>query len=781
MTFNQQLPGPTLRFKQNEEVIINVHNKLDEPTTVHWHGIILPWQMDGVMGVSQEGIPPGATFQYKFKLLQSGTYWYHSHAGMQEQQGLYGAFIIEPEIPPSYHYDQDVVIVLSDWSNTDANEIFNNLKKNGDYYSVYFPLQPSLSKFMHDYESASPKQRKQICSNYSEMQQMRMSIYDLSDVAYDAYLLNGHSNNCPWSKRVNVGDTVRLRFIGAAGSTIFNIKIPSTTMQVVHVQGNDVEPFDVSSFTLAPGETLDVLVKITEQRPYIIYAESRDTLGAAYGALLTAENQQVNYSKVAKFPEPSPVNQTMMTIMMDQTPTNDSHSMPQSINHATMNHSMHMPTHTMPQKTAPPHSMHMSNMNMSAIKMHDEPQIIGTRVTQPSENYLTSQNIFYRKLTASNITNDPNRRADGEIKIELFGYMDRYIWFMNGLPEYLAKPLVLKPNQRYRIVFINNTMMYHPMHIHGHWFILRKGSGEHDPLLHTINVAPGATITVDLDTDASGQWFFHCHLLYHMSAGMAQVVQYSDLPAVTCGQQSPTDIVKNSEYVNRPIVQVDKLRDIPKGIVNHPEGHMQHFWLSNNIDISFDPINNVQELDFTGMYGYDYNKLQLFVNDAELEHGKVSYADMDIFYWHLINQFWAVKGGLNYFYRPAEKPYWQPGIGIEGIMPYFIEPNLRAYYRNGSAKFDLQFERNTQITDRWIIQLGIRSILATKTIERMQVGVGLNEMRYYIGPIYTINPWLSMFMQYEYQHNYGAFKRLQYAQDETSVSNTLSFGLSFMF
>lgn len=278
---NNQIPAPTLHFKEGDHVTINVYNCLNEETAIHWHGILVPWQMDGVLGVNQRGIQPGKVFRYQFTLKQAGTYWYHAHAGFQEQEGLYGAFLIDPPKAPPYRYTKDYVIVLSDWSNTHADQIFANLKKDGDYYSPRFPLQPSLAHFIHDYRKANPFEQKKLIADYKMMQQMRMSIYDINDVAYDAFLLNGRSKCNPWTAPVKVGDTVRLRFIGAVGSTIMRVKIPGTTMQMVHVQGNDVVPYIIDDFAIAPGETYDVLVTIQKDEPYIIYAESAETVGAA--------------------------------------------------------------------------------------------------------------------------------------------------------------------------------------------------------------------------------------------------------------------------------------------------------------------------------------------------------------------------------------------------------------------------------------------------------------------------------------------------------------------
>lgn len=787
---NNQIPGPTLHFKEGDKVTIHVHNHLDKETAIHWHGILVPWQMDGVLGITQQGIPPGGVFHYQFILKQSGTYWYHAHAGLQEQQGLYGAFLIDPIKPSPYQYNKDYAVVLSDWSNTDAEQILANLKKEGDFYSPNFPLQASLSKFIHDFRIASKDERKQLMDDYKSMQQMRMSIYDISDVAYDAFLLNGQPQSTPWSASVKVGDVVRLRFIGAGGSTIFRVKIPETSMKIVHVDGNDVVPFDVNNFTIAPGETYDVLVKIKKNKPYIIYAESIDTVGAVFGALLNSPNQVVNYKTVKPFPEPKPVTRVMMDMMMGDMKQgtlpqkNNNHVMAMDEN-MPMNHSMpmghSMPIgHSMPMPMATDqHDMHKMPMNHS-MDMPTEPTIIGDKISPPNDSYSTSTGTKYENMIGSVKTNDPNKPVAGVINMELFGYMDRFIWFINGVSEHEAHPIVLLPSKRYRLVFTNTSMMHHPMHIHGHWFILRKGNGEYDPLLHTIDVPPGATITADIDTDASGQWIFHCHLLYHMMAGMARTFQYSSLIAITKNEAPLENIVKNSAYENRPIVRVDKA-PIDTALIKHPMAHPENFWFANFLDLGVNPVTDVQQVTFKGLYGSDYNKLELFINDAEISEGTVDNADVDIFYWHLLDQFWAVKGGVNYFYRPAYSPYWQPGIGIEGLMPYFIETDIRSYFYSGSAKFDVELTRDTQITNNFFIQLAIRSILATKTVTQAAIGNGLNQMQYTLRPYYRIIPGLSVFAEFEHDQYYGSFKNIQENLGNSSGENTLTFGLSIVF
>lgn len=743
LAVNNQIPGPTLHFKDGDDVTINVHNHLQEGTTIHWHGVLVPWNMDGVEGVTQEAIPPGGVFSYKFKLKQSGTYWYHAHTGFQEQQGIYGGFLIDPLEPISYDYTKDYVIVLSDWSHTDPDQIFANLKKEGDYYTPDFPLQPSLSRFIDDYNEASPEKRKKLIDDYMMMQDMRMSIYDISDVAYDAFLLNGNTKANPWTAPVKIGDTVRLRFIGAGGSTIFRVKIPGTSMKVVHIQGHDVDPYFVENFTIAPGETTDVLVKIEKNNPYVIYAESSDSLGAAYGALITHPHQKVDYQSVMPFPTPQPV-------MMG-------HNM---MNHGSseMNMDMSSPDHQM--TTSPEHA----SMNMTT---HDSSNSSMGSMEMSSTSYKVSSPTMgtkYQDLKSPVKTNDPSKPYK-EIKVELSGYMNRFMWFINGLPEYEAEPILIEAGKRYRLIFTNTSMMHHPMHIHGHFFILRNGHGEYDPFLHTIEVPPGATVVADFDADAAGgQWFFHCHHLYHMMAGMAQVFRYSTFLE---------DYKKSQAQKPCPEPEPD--------FVKHPIAHRAHMHQTSFIDMGYDPYHNVQKGNLNVLMGWDKHKLQLYSEDAEIRKGKVESADLDINYWYLLSQFWAIKGGANYFYKPSHRPYWQPTVGVEGLFPYFIYSNLRTYLHGGSVKFDLQLSRDTQLFHNIYLRTGLRGVLATHAVKKDQIGRGLNYIEYIVRPYITLTPRVAFFTEFDFTQDYGNLKKILRKEGKSTNETVLMGGVSLLF
>jgi FtsP/CotA-like multicopper oxidase with cupredoxin domain/uncharacterized protein involved in copper resistance len=732
---NNQIPGPTLHLKEGQPVIINVTNRLSVGSSIHWHGLLVPWQMDGVSGVSQKPIVPGGVFQYRFTPHQSGSYWYHAHTGLQEQLGLYGSLIIDPKTSVPYHYNKDFVVVLSDWSNTRPEQIYANLKKVDGYYDSRFPLQPSLLKFLHDYRNATPLKRQQLLSSYKMMQTSRMNIYDFSDIAYDAYLLNGQVSQRPWTRCVKVGDKVRLRFVGAGASTNFNVKLDRGTMNIVQVDGNNIKPYTVDHFKIEPGETYDVLVSIKHPGATIIYAESIDTLGRAIGVLTTEPNVAVNIQDVKPFPEPAPM--MMGNMAMDN---RQSHS--------------------------------MSAMSSAAMPGMNMPPMPGMKsLTQGSP---------YQKMIAAVKTNNPNKPIEKTIKMDLSGYMNRYIWFINGVTMNNAKPIFLKPGKRYRIVFTNHSMMDHPMHIHGHWFILRNGHGAYDPLLHTVVVPPMATVVVDLDADASGQWFFHCHQLYHMAAGMARVFQYTTLIDVTPANQRPQQFVKPLAYVNQAIVRIQHL-PVDESLVDHPSDHAPRFFTANLLDVNQNLINNDQEITYKWMFGGDNNKLQLYLEKAEIRQGRIENANLDIFYWRAISQFWAVKGGVNYVYRPTLTPYFQPGIGIEGLAPYFIQTDIRAYYHSGSSKLDVDLSRDTQIAHNFFIRTEVEGLFANKTVAHDLVGSGFNELQLTLRPYYQINPTLAVYAQYQHTSNYGNTKQL-FQENNLSISdNTYSLGLSLLF
>lgn len=704
ISINGQVPGPVLHFKQGDYVSIVVHNHLDnEGTSIHWHGVLVPWRMDGVAYVTQWPTQPGEYYNYHYPLKQYGTYWYHSHFGLQEQLGMYGAYIIDPPYQ-RLHYNKDVVILLGDWINANPNQAFRNLKKSGDYYDSKFPLQPSLVHFIHSYRHANPPLKEHILKAYTTMQWSRMSPYDIGDIPYDTFLINGHSPLQPWTAQVKVGDIVRLRFIGSSASTIFNIKIPGELLKVVNVDGNDVKPYDTDHLNIGPGETFDILLAIKKAKPYLIYAESSDTVGAVSGALLTDPSQRPQFESIQPFPEPLPRIMVM-----------------------------------------PPGSQHTQLANQQIAQG-----------MSPTMQFRTSPHTKYEKIRALTPTNNPHKQPNHIIKMVLTGYMGQYIWSINGKTIYQVNPVMITKGETYRIIFINRTLMDHPMHIHGHWFILRNGHGAYDPKMHTLTVNHGQTIVADFKAKVSGQWFFHCHNLYHLVAGMARILRYTGSPVIFAVKRNVHGHIKREELTGPPA----------------------KWFAATLLDFNGEPWNTTYQSTFKSLLGTNYHKLELLSKEAQITRGKVTYFDMDIFYWHLVSQFWAIKGGVNYFNRPALKPYWQLGVGLEGMMPFFIDTDIRIYYPNGILKFDLDFRRMTQITNNFLLLLGIRMIIGTQTVVNNQIGSGLNYIQYTVQPTYRVMPGLAVYFQYQRVRNYGAFKRLL---GGSPVEDTYSLGFTWIF
>lgn len=734
---NGQIPGPTLHFQEGDDVVIRVHNQLKVGTAVHWHGLLVPWRMDGVENVSQKPIPPQGEFTYHFKIKQSGTYWYHAHADLQEQQGLYGALIVDPKTPSPYHYNKDFPIVLSDWSNENPDTIYKHLKQDGDFYSASAPLQPTWQQFFKDLSGKTKAEKAQIWKAYWDMQITRMNIYDLSDVQYDAFLFNGKTQQEPWQQFVKVGDTVRLRLIGAGASTVFKIKIDNEPLTVVEVQGNDVKPFEVKEITLAPGQTIDVLLKIKESKLYTIYAESLDTSGYAVGILNSTATKVTQIPAVTPFPPPPPMNMAGMSQNMSE------------------------------------QSMPGMDQNMSAMK-HDMSAMDSDAMAMPENNDEAAQ------WQALKPTNDPNKPVT-VLTMRLGGYMDRYMWFINGLPEYLAKPILIKPGQRYRFVFINETMMHHPMHLHGHWMILRNGHGAYDPLVHTIDVGPFQTVTADFDADAgSGWWYMHCHNLYHMKAGMARVFHY-DTP-----DDAPNDTrIQDSAVSMAPMVMpksTTQQNDAPATtdpFATTKIAHSSPMVMTNDWQYGHDFARNVDQITATTMYGDDYNKIQLYTDQAQFTRGTLTDADLDIFAWHLLNNSWAIKGGANYSYRPAT--YWQPGAGLEGTLPFFIAADIRSYWHDGSGEVEADFSRNIPLVGNWSLYTEVEAIAATKSLDYAEIGQGFNSIQYTIGPSYQLLSSLALQLQYQYTRNYGDTANILKAGGEGPTSSLLTLGLEAVF
>lgn len=537
-TINGSIPAPTLRFREGDEVTIRVTNQLQVATSIHWHGILLPYQMDGVPGISFKGIAPGETFVYRFKLRQSGTYWYHSHSGFQEMTGMYGALIIEPREGERHRTNQDHVIQISDWTDEDPMHVFRKLKIQSDIYNFN---QPTFFDFTRDVSNlglqAALDKRKM-------WNQMRMNPTDLADLsaATMTFLMNGTAPAGNWTGIFNLGDKVRLRFINAASNSFYDVRIPGLKMTVIQADGQDVEPVTVDEFRFGPGETYDVIVEPNDDA-YTIFAQSMDRSGYARGTLATQQGLS------APTPMLDPVEWLTMADMMG----NMSHegmthaevglaSMShQGMSHSAMSsntgmdHSKHGSSH-MPITNKPSSVVrHASTEYGPSVDMRvDNPS---TRLDDPgiglrnlSENGLRPHG--HRVLTLADLKSlegvlDDHREPVKEIELHLTGNMERYSWSFDGLEFGKSTPVALRHNERVRIILQNDTMMTHPMHLHGMWSDLETDQGELRVRRHTLPVQPAQRISYLTTPHDLGRWAWHCHLLFHMDAGMFREVVVS--------------------------------------------------------------------------------------------------------------------------------------------------------------------------------------------------------------------------------------------------------------
>lgn len=498
ITINDTVPGPLIRLKEGQNVRLAVTNNLDEDTSIHWHGILLPFQFDGVPGVSFPGIKPGETFVYEFPVQQSGTYWYHSHSGLQEQEGHYGPLVIDPKGHDPIAYDREYVVVLSDYSFMHPHKIFQRLKMGTGYFNYQKQTVESLLEG-----------KDQPLKDRIEWSEMRMDPTDISDVTGSTYtfLINGYGPNDNWTALFKPRERVRLRFINAAAMTIFNVRIPGLTMSVVQADGQNVKPVKVDEFQISVAETYDVIVQPKEDKAYTLVAEAVDRSGMGRATLAPRQGM------TAIVP---PLRQRPLTTMKD----------------------MGMDMGGMDMS-----GMDMSGMDMSMLNPDNAPQVKmgpGVQTIAPMPMDRTGEPgqgledighkvLVYRDLEA--LEHNPDTRTPSRsLELHLTGNMDRFMWAFDGEKFSEVKdPIPFRRNERVRVTLVNDSMMSHPIHLHGHFFDLLVGPKGKHPRKHTVNVLPGGKVSFDLTADAPGDWAFHCHLLYHMHAGMFRVVSVRPL------------------------------------------------------------------------------------------------------------------------------------------------------------------------------------------------------------------------------------------------------------
>ncbi|MCC8472464.1 copper resistance system multicopper oxidase [Xanthomonas arboricola] len=526
ITVNQSLPAPTLRWREGDTVSVRVRNALaDQPTSVHWHGLLLPANMDGVPGMSFDGIAPGQEYHYRFALRQSGTYWYHSHSMFQEQAGLYGAIVIDPLTPPPYRHDREHVVLLSDWTDLDPAALFRRLKQmpSHDNYA-----QRTVGDFLRD---ARDDGLRATLADRGMWGRMRMTPTDLSDVNANTYtyLLNGVAPAGNWTGLFKPGEKVLLRFINGSSMTYFDIRIPGLRMTVVAADGQYVHPVSVDELRIAAAETFDVLVEPIGQDAFTLFAQDMGRTGFACGTLAVRHGLQA--------PIPALDPRAILTM--------------QDMGHGDgMAHAGHA-MHGADTPNSDPHAAHAMAMPMPAAQMHghasgdaqrktphhpaseDGNPLIdmrsnatSPRLDDPGVGLRDNGRRVLRYADLHSLFEDPDGREPGrEIELHLTGHMEKFAWSFDGIAFASADPLRLQYGERLRIVLVNDTMMQHPIHLHGMWSDLEDADGNFQVRKHTIDMPPGTRRSYRVRADALGRWAYHCHLLYHMEAGMMREVR----------------------------------------------------------------------------------------------------------------------------------------------------------------------------------------------------------------------------------------------------------------
>ena len=481
---NDSLPAPTLKMQEGDTVTIRVHNQMNESTSIHWHGLLVPFEMDGVPGISFDGIPANSTFTYTFKLVQSGTYWYHSHTGFQEQTGMRGAIVIEPKGTERHPVAEDHVIVLSDWTHRDPHNLLKLLKQRADFDNYHLP---DFKKLLADIAATDLEAAYDKRKMWNQMRMMPTDFTDLSGENTFTYLMNGKTTAANWTQLVKAGQAVKLRFINASAQTIFDVRIPGLRMTVVATDGVDVSPVDIDDFRIGVAETYDVIVTPT-QDAHTIFAQNIDRTGYVATTLATKKGAR------AAIPTMDKVEWLTMADMMGAMGDNG-----YKAKHAKTEYDF------------------KTDMRVDSPRMNlDDPGINLRDINRQVLTYDQLRSVDEQVLAEQ-------RKPTREIEIHLTGNMERYIWALDGVIFRDATPVNIKPDERVRITLVNDTMMNHPMHLHGMWSDLRTPSGDFQVRKHTIVVQPAQKISFDV-TGEAGRWAWHCHLLYHMEAGMFREV-----------------------------------------------------------------------------------------------------------------------------------------------------------------------------------------------------------------------------------------------------------------
>ena len=526
ITINGSVPGPILRWKEGTRVQLRVRNDLPrgsihgDSTSIHWHGILLPANMDGVPGLSFDGIDRGESYLYEFDVRQGGTYWYHSHSGFQEQGGMYGPLIIDPIEPEPFSYDRDYVVFLSDWTDMNPARLFDRLKKYSEYDNYY---KRTVADFFRDTRSDG---LREALRDRGEWGRMRMTPTDLSDVNAHTYtyLMNGTTSLGNWTGLFRPGEKIRLRFINGSAMTYFDVRIPGLKMTVVEVDGQYVHPLTVDELRIATAETFDVIVEPSGQDAFTIFAQDNARTGYVSGTLAVRDGLRASVPAV----DPRPL-LTMADMGHGDHSAHSGHgAAPAADPHA--GHGAHAAQDA--------HADHGGNgMQMQAHPASETRNPLVDMQTMTPEPRLADPGIGLRNngrkvatyADLKSLFPDPDGREPGRtVELHLTGHMERFSWSFDGIRFNDAEPLRLNYGERMRIVLVNDTMMSHPIHLHGLWSDLEDEQGNFHLRKHTVDMPPGTKRSYRVRADALGRWAYHCHLFFHMEAGMFREVRVEE-------------------------------------------------------------------------------------------------------------------------------------------------------------------------------------------------------------------------------------------------------------
>ncbi|NQY73439.1 MAG: multicopper oxidase domain-containing protein [Candidatus Margulisbacteria bacterium] len=600
MAVGGTIPAPTIRATEGDVLQVTFHNKMDVETSIHWHGILLPNAQDGVPYLTTMPIRPGKSLTYRYPIIQSGTYWYHSHTNLQEQRGVYGALVFYPK-KEIFNNDQDHVVVLSDWIDENPQQVLANLKRDGDYYALKKGSVQSWDQVVANGWTAI---RNRILGAW-----IRMGPMDISDISYDAFLSNG--NKVHQLGTAKKGDRIRLRIINAAASSYFNVEFSGGNMEVISADGLNVQPFKTSRIKIAIAETYDVIVTIPDDRAYEFRATAED--GTGFSSTIIGEGPLVPAHKI-----PGP-------------------------NLFRMKHG------TQSMFGAPKSSVKM--------EMSKKTQMPNMKMNHTTHLEVNKSEYFQLKSHQSTVLSDENPIR--VVRLDLTGNMERFVWSFNNKMLSEADKILIKKGENVRFELVNKTMMHHPLHLHGHFFRVLNGQGDYSPLKHTVNVPPMEKVIIEFYANEEKDWFFHCHNLYHMKAGMTRIVRYE-------GTQTDPALIEARK--------------------SNPNRHDNQWFFSQSINMSsnktfglFRPSNarNAFELEFDVNYSDEY--------------------DIETKYLRSLDRFTDIYFGGTIEKEGNSRSASEAVIGVRYVLPLLIESELEY---GAEGLISLELASKLQLTER---------------------------------------------------------------------------------